>query len=228
MKTNLIDELLLLGLNDSKGDFDVDLSALAYGLGGALVLELILNNRISIVSGVVRIKDSRFIGEPIIDKYFQKIMESKKERELSFWIESLSTAGEDLKYTTIDKLVAGGILRMSKEKVLWVFNTNRYPARNATPENRLRKRLNDIIVKELKPELREAMLLSMINSCGMVSDIFGSSREKAYKRRIKEIAEGEEVAVAAGKAIKEVKDHIDAAVMTAVTTSLVTTTIINS
>lgn len=59
---NLVDKLILLALDDDKGTFAAQPIALQYGLAGAVILELFLQERIKIVDKKVIIKNRTRIG----------------------------------------------------------------------------------------------------------------------------------------------------------------------
>lgn len=228
MKLNLIDQLILLALNDDTGKFDVDSDTLGFATAGAVLLELVLQNRVDVDGKTVRVTDTAFTGEKILDSCFTKIVQSKKERSVSHWIEALAGVGGVIKDETVNRLIESGILRRVKEKVLWVFEVNKFPAQNRMPENMLRKRIHDIVMNDQEPDIREAVLLSLISSCDAVRTVFGKDRAAAYKRRIKEISADEQIAAIAGEAVKRVKEQMEAAMIAIIAASVATTVAVTS
>ena len=227
MTLNLIDELLLLALDDKKGTFISDSFSFAYGISGAIMLELILENRIEVCNQKVCVKDKTTTGEKILDDYLELIIQSKKERALKEWIQIFGEKAGRIIKETIEKLIEKGILTKKKEKFLWVFSINNYPARNSELENMLRDRLHDIIMNEQKPKLKEIMLLSLIDSCDLSREVFGKEKSVTYKGKIKAITEDIELTKSVNEAIKEVSDALIALSVIIMSTTT-TTTIINN
>jgi len=227
MILNLVDELLLLALDDEKGTFISDSFSFAYGISGAVMLELILENKIEVCNQKVCAKDKTTTGEEILDDYLKLIILSKKERSIKDWVQLFGEKAESIINDTIEKLIENGILTKRKEKFLWVFSVNNYPAQNSELENILRDRLHDIIMNDKKPELKELMLLSLIESCDLSSEVFGKEKSKAYKGKIKEIVEATELTKLINEAIAEVSDAL-VALSVVMMSAMTTTTIINN
>ena len=208
MTLNLIDELLLLALDDEKGTFISDSFSFAYGISGAIMLELILENRIEVRNQKVSVKDKNTTGEKILDEYLALIIQSKKERAVKEWVQLFGEKADRVIKETIEKLIEKGILTKKKEKFLWVFSINNYPAQNSELENILRDRLHDIIMNDKKPKLKEIMLLSLIDSCDLSREVFGKEKSVAYKGKIKAITEDIELTKSVNETIKEVSDAL--------------------
>jgi hypothetical protein len=223
MYLNLIDQLTLLALDDEKGSFVVDSTSFYYALAGAVIMELALQMRIDLSGEKVVIKDKTLTGDVIIDSYFELIMKSEKERKVKYWIQHIGQKGSKIRRGTIDKLIDDRILTKKENKILWVFTYNKYPAQNSRPENLLRRRLYDIIVHSHRPELKEIMLLNLIQSCNLQKEVFGKEQAKTFKRKIKTINEYDDLAGVVNKSVKEICKAINAMLVILVATTVVTT-----
>lgn len=208
MELNLIDELTLLALDDEKGIFISEPIHFRYGLSGAIMLELALRNKIEIVDKKVIVKSKVNIGDELLDTYLNLIIESKKEKSLNKWIQIIGSKEKKIKTETVNKLIKKGLLTKKEGKILWVININKYPAQNSLPENKLRKRLNDIIENGKKPKINEIMLISLIDSCNLVKEVFGTEKSNIIKIKIKDIIENSEISQQINQSVKEVYDQI--------------------
>jgi len=221
MELNLIDELILLGLDDEKGVFVSDSTAFAYGLAGAVIFELTLRDRVELRKEKLFVKNRKPTGDRIIDVYLDTIVKSKKEKSLHDWVEILGEEVETIKKQTIDKLILAGILTKREEKILWVFTNNKYPAQNSTQENLLRRRLCQLMENKEEPKLNEVMLISLIDSCSLNEEVFGKEKAETYKDRIKSVVENTKNSAEINKTVKEIHEQIVAIfVMFTVTTML--------
>lgn len=227
MELNLIDQLTLLALDDKKGTFVTDSTAYSYALAGALIMELALEERIDLSGEKVVVKDKTKTGDKIIDTYFNLIIESEKERKVRSWVDRIGNKANKIKHDTIEKLIDSRILEKKEDKILWIFSYNKYPAQNPRPENQLRNRLYDIVVNSHRPELKEIMLLNLVESCSLGKEVFGKEKARVFKKKMKVINQYDHLASEVNKSVKEICDAINAMLVIIIASS-VTTTVVSS
>lgn len=227
MNLNLVDQLTLLALDDDKGSIVADSFSFGYGLAGAVILELSLQERIEIKEKKIEVKSSASCNDILLDYFLDMIRNSKKKRKIQTWVEMMGNKADHIKDETVNKLIDDGILTRREEKILWVFSNDKYPTKNAKPENELRKRLNDILLNQREISSKEAMLISLIDMCDLNKEVFGKERAKEYKKKIKAIIEEAQLSSEVGKAVKEIHDALMAVVIMLITTST-TTAVISS
>lgn len=226
MNLTLIDQLTLLALDDHKGDLIPDSTTFSYALAGALILELALEGRIDLSDEIVKVRDRSKTGDAILDQFLAMIYESKKERKVRSWIDRIGQKSEQIKKETIAKLIDQRILEKREEKILWVFNVDKYPTQNPKPENQLRGRLYDIVINHHTPDLKEIMILNLVESCRLEREVFGKEHAKVFKKEMKRIKEDDQISSSVNKSIKEISEAINAMLVimiaTAVTTNVAT------
>lgn len=220
---NLVDKLLLLALDDEKGTFVSGPFALTYGLAGAILLELSLKECIRIVDKKVVVNNLKQIDDSLLNSYLQLLRSSKKERSLKYWIQKFGNKERSIKKEILDKLILKGILAKREQKILWVFNNDKFPTVNAKPENILRKRLYEIIEFNKKPTLDELMLISLIDTCDLNKIVYGKDRTKRCKGRIKTIIANAKNSMAISATIKEVHEVILAMIVVIISASIAST-----
>lgn len=224
MELNLVDKFILLALNDDKGTFASEPFAMTYGLAGAILLELSLRECITITNKKVHLKNKQRIGDGLLDKYFELIFKSKKDRTVMHWIQSFGNKERKIKKEILDKLIQKGILTKREEKFLWVFNNDKFPTVNSKPENTLRKRLYDIIEFDKSPQVDELMLICLIDTCKLNRTVYGKERAKNCKDRIRTIIADAKKSKDISATIKEVHDIILAMIVMVITSSTVAAT----
>ncbi|NNK17633.1 MAG: GPP34 family phosphoprotein [Maribacter sp.] len=217
-----------MALDDEKGTFVSGPFALTYGFAGAILLELSLKECIKIVDKKVVVKKLKRIDDSLLDSYLQLLMNSKKERSLKFWIQKFGNKERSIKKEILDKLILKGILDKREQKILWVFNNDKFPTVNSKPENILRKRLNEIIEFNKKPTLDELMLISLIDACDLNKIVFGKDRAKRCKDSIKTIIADAKNSIAISATIKEVHEAILAMLVVIISSSIAATTVTSS
>lgn len=221
MELRLAEELLLLGLNDEKGTVESSaVMSLDSGVTGALLLELAENGIIDIAGEHLRVINPRMTGDPVKDALLLLLLEEKKPKKLQDWIGQLIKKINPVKEMLLINLVHYGILEKVDGKILWVFKTEKYPAKYDQPEQLIRKRLYDIVLGGKEPDERSMMLLTLIDACGMIEELFREKKEKkAAEKRIKELVKSNRV----GEAVSGTVEGLHAALTAALSCSLICT-----
>jgi len=229
MKLSLIDQLTLLALDDESGSFVCDSLAYSYSLAGAILLELSLHNRIEVIhKNKVLVKDKINTGDSLLDEYLQLMVQSKKEKTVQDWLDTIGQQADKINQQTIDKLIETGILKHKEEKILWVFTVHKYPAKNSEPEDSLKQRLNKIIENNEQPQLNDIMLLSLVDTCELHKEIFGKEKAEEYQKKMKAIIKDVHISAIMNQTVKEVHAALQAALLILISSTVMTTTIINS
>lgn len=211
MELNLLDQLTLLALDDKKGTFLTDSGQLAFSMAGAIIFELVLHNKIDLGKKKVHLRENMNIGDKVLDPFLEMIRSSKKERSLEHWIEAFSNKISDTKKETIKKLILFGIIKKKEEKFLWIFNADKYPARNAAPENELKEKLRHIIECHEEAEVREILLLSLVDACKLSTEVFGRKLSKEEKSNIEAMIKKTDLGATINKTLKDVNEMVTAA-----------------
>ena len=202
----LMEELLLLALDDEKGKILSSSScALPYGLRGALLLELFLAEKIDIVDKKIVVIDKSNTGNEVLDNGLNIIDTYHKQKTVKFWITKLTSQMKELRKDLLNELITKGILEQQDKKVLWVIPATRYPTKNPVIENRVRKRIIGIVLHDEELDERSSMLISLINACELIKEVFPKDNLKDAKKKIKTIIQDEKI----GKAItSQISDEI--------------------
>jgi len=209
------EEILLLSLRDREGT-TICGPSYTHAMGGAILAELLFAERITIEQNgkksIVRVTDTRPVGDTVLDAGLERIRQSTKHRSPQHWITSFANIG-DLKHRTAEALCRLGILKADIDKVLFVFNRKIYPEINPVPEQSLRNRLHDAIFSDHEPvDIRTTVLLALAHHAGLLSVPFGRKELKKRKKRIESIIAGNLM----GEATKQAIQAMQAAVMVAV------------
>ena len=225
MDLDLLEEYLLIALDDDKGKFVIDSTHLHYGFGGAILLELALREKISIEGDYIRLKDSSTVKEVALNKAIDILESSSKSIKIKDLINTLAKKAGELKQDTLQRLMNKGILKKEEHKILWIIPNNKYPTSDLSPENKVRERLKAVMLLGEKSEPRDIMLLSLIDVSDLTREAFRDKEDyKAVKKKIKEVTQDVKISNAINKSIRE----IQAAIMIAITTTMIVTTVTTS
>lgn len=224
IQLNLLEKYLLIALDDDKGNFVNDSIHLHYGFAGAILLELALREKIEVFGERVVLKDHTTEKEIALNKAieFLEVEGGVKTKDL---VSKLAKKASEFKNDTLQKLINKGVLERKEGKILWIFPNDKYPTHNLLPENRLRQRLNDVVLHDKKPDSEDIMLLSLINVSGLTKEAFRDAEDrKAIKKKIEAMTSDMKLSQVINASIRE----IQAAIMIAITTSVMVSTITTS
>jgi len=219
---NLPEEFVLLAYADD-GTLVTTGTQLDNGLGGSLLLELALSERVNIQDQRVLVRDPTPTGDTVVDYALAQLVADGKDRKPGYWVPKLAIG---IRERVLAELVAQGVLGREKDKVMWVFPRTRYPsARGVEPvaEAEARGRLRAAVSASGEVERRTAALCALVAATGLERKIFADLDPKRVKARLKEISEGAWAAEAVRKTIDEVQAAIMVAIVVASTSSAVAT-----
>ena len=208
---NLAEELALLGYGDD-GKPVTDRMHLDNGLGGALLLELALAERVDIEDKRVVVRNPAPTGDPIIDQALAQIVNDQKSRKPGHWVTKFAKTREQV----MDSLVAQGAVRREEDKVMLVFPRTRFPSTHGIEppaETEARQRMVAAITGTGPVEPRTAALCALVAATDLDKKVFRDLDRKQVKARLEEIGQGAWAATAVKKSIEEIQSAIMVAVV---------------
>lgn len=201
----LHEELLLLALKDARGTIESKAAMCQYALGGAILAELLLADRITIGDDKKKLVDhvpGPLIREPLLDECLDLIGSAKRRRRAVNWVTRFARI-KSLKHRVAQGLCRRGILQAGEDKVLWLFTRRIYPERDPVPEQGIVERLAQAIFGDTSEvDGRTAILLALAQGVGMLPIHFDKKQLKARKHRIKQIADGQLLGAATREAVQ--------------------------
>lgn len=207
--------IVLLGLDDEQGHFDSGTATyLNYGFAAALIIDLLLAERIELEDGKIRVKTNALTRNKALDNVLSRMYRVKSPKSVSHWVHAIVMDCAKLWKQTLNELIQQGILRHKTKKFLWVFKLNRYPTVDSRAEDKLRARLRELLFQSESPDKDERMLLSILLHCELYTLIAkGKEERKQAKARLKALTEEEEM----GKHFSQAIQEAQAAVFVAMT-----------
>jgi hypothetical protein len=219
----LYEEIMLLALRDEEGTIASG-TRYEYATGGAILAELLLNQRIHIEhrrkKARVHLLDSSPTGDSLLDECLETFSAAKKTKSLEDWVSRFAGI-KNLRHRIARQLCNASILRADEEKVLLLFKRRTYPEVNPEPERKLIERLRQAIFTDTSDvDDRMAVLVSLGKAADLLKVVFAKKELKNRKERIEQIVDGE----ALGKAAKEAIEAVEAAETVAYIVPIVTST----
>jgi hypothetical protein len=208
---NLAQDFVLLAYADD-GTPETDSTRLDNGAGGALLLELALDERVGVQDTKVVVRDSSPTGDAQVDAALAEVAGDGRPRKPDHWVQHFARYARQ---QALDELVGRGVLQREKGTVLLVFPRTTYPATGGVEppaETETRARLRAAVAGTGPVEPRTAALCALVAATDLDRKVFPDLDRKQVKGRLKEIGEGSWAA----DAVKQTIEQIQAAVMIAV------------
>lgn len=222
----LYEELMLLTFKDKEGTVAGG-AMYQYAIGGALIAELVMSERVTIRKDAKRhflsVVDPTPLSDPLVDEWLASMASSTKERQVSEWVAEIAGTSK-LKQRVAEQLCRRGILRTDEDKVLWIFTRKIYPELDPKPERELIARLETAIFSDEEVDPRTAVLAAVAHNCGILPVVFDKKRIEERKDRISKIADG---SVAAGATAEAIAAMQAAIMVTVIIPTIVTPTIVS-
>jgi Golgi phosphoprotein 3 len=211
------EEIVLLALDDQTGaPLPLPVTALAYGLAGAVLADLAVAGKIDTDEKKLVVLDPTPTGDLLIDPWLAVIAEEKKPRPVAHWLSVLADRQQEIEQPALDRLIARGVLRRQDKKILWVIGLRRYPTVDGHERTEVRTRLGELILGDDIPDPRDAILISLLSGCRLTDKIFSGPEFVAREKRLETLAKmdlvGREVASATTEAIDALTGAMNAAV----------------
>jgi len=202
----LVEEIVLLSLDDTTGaHLPLMPQAIGYGLAGAVLADLEMAGRIATRTKCVEVLNAAPTGNLLIDPWLQRIADQEKCHSISHWLVVLSDEKHDIEKAVLDHLIERGILKRQDKKILWVIGLRRYPTVHNEERVEVKTRLARLIQSEEPPTHFDTTLISLLQGCYLISEVFGADLLDGRSARIATIADadtvGREVAAASREAI---------------------------
>ena len=196
----LAGDLLLLALDDRKGHIlkSAHRDVLPYSCAGAVIMDLVILERLRLVEGEVSVCDPKPIGEPILDRPLEFLGSDVEKQSLASAIRWVARIGGDLERLILDRLVEQGFLALGTRRVLWIFPVRCYRSADDRREANVKARLRQIAENKSPWEERDAVLVSLARTCNLQYELFPRSDLRQFAEGQ---AAGHEQAVTIAKAV---------------------------
>ncbi len=208
------EEMLLLVLDDKSGTFitepDININ---YALAGAVLADLALKGRIEADPDKLFVLDAKPTGDAVQDAVLERISEADEVQDTAYWVAEIGQRGEEVREHLLSRLVDRGILKRVDEKVLWVFETRRYPTIDGREEREVKKRILDTLLSEGTPGPEDAVIISLADSCNLFRQILGDRELENLRGRIEAIADSDAIGLAVGETIRQVRASVAPMIM---------------
>lgn len=220
----IAEDLLLLLTDDETGKLAASSEEIDVALGGALLLELVLTQRVDVAgpsepvrSGRLVVRDASPTADALLDEALA-VVEAKQGKKPQAVVSAL---GKGVRGRLYQRLVDRGLLRAEAGKVLGVFARHRWPAQDAAHEDAVRTALESALRSSATDDTRIGALISLLLALKVLPKVVDPATAGLSRQEMNDhagrIAEGNWSSDAVRRAI----DGLRAAVIAAATTTSV-------
>ena len=183
-----VEKTCLLVLDD-KGEFlPIHPNILECALVGAVLMDLAFAYRIDTDPQTLTVTDSTPTGEDMLDRVLARIGEHGETNDTVTWIKLLSReAAEDIRKQALGCLVDRGVLQRQEKRSLLGFRKDRYSTLEGAAAREAKDRIRAIILSDDIPDPRDTALLSLVDACNILPDVFPDGEIKNAGGRIKQL-----------------------------------------
>jgi hypothetical protein len=203
----LAEELVLLALDDESGKLATSTSGyFNYALAGALLLDLVLANKIDIQNKKVLVLNPQPMDDELLQMAFQPILESKKPKDIGDWVYKIGNNYAVLRDTISHRMQNAGILGREEKKVLKIFTSVHHPILKPDLKYAIFQRIEPILMAQAPASDRDIALLSLLKCANLINSLFTKEFRKQISEEIKKIVKNEKI----GKAVSDLIAGINA------------------
>jgi hypothetical protein len=211
----LAEDLLLLVTDDATGRLSVsgELAAgelVDAGLAGANLVELTLPGKVDVSGeqdqgrrGRIIVRDPSPPGDEVLDAAL-RILVKRQGRKPSAVIRPL---GKKLRRVLYQRLADSGVLRAERRRVLGIFPTRTWPAKDPRRKVEVRQQVTQALVGTAAPDERTAALIALLHALRCEHKVVDRRPYQLSRRQLRaraaEIAQGDWASEAVRKAIDE-------------------------
>ncbi len=209
----IAEEFLLLAFDDETGRPLIGGDKLEPALGGALLVELALKERLTVAPkeagvtkrGRVTIIDLKPTDDPELDTALTAVA-AREGTKIGHFITSMSgkRISKGVKLRLLTRMARAGLLTEQHGKVLGLFPTTQWPAADRAAEDEIRQRLHGALIAGTTPSERTVSLIALLTATDLLVKVVPTDDKRALRRKAKELSEGDWAAAAVKAAIDEV------------------------
>ena len=212
MMLRFAEEVLLLLLHDENGKFArVPEWSLRYALGGGVLMDLALENRIDTDLEKLVLIDPSPVGDGLLDPLLEEIAESKESHDARYWVEVAAGRSWEIREEALSRLVERGILEQREDRFLWVLRSRRYPVIDGKAERELKLRIMEVLFSDVLPDPRDIVIICLADACGIFKELLAERELDLVAERIGQVRKMDLIGQAVSNAIWDIETAVAAA-----------------
>lgn len=218
----IAEDLLLLLTEDDTGRLTVQADQMDVALGGAVMLELALSERVGLTGpadpgkpGRVIVRDPSPTGDAVLDTGLAVLVERQGRKPA----EVIRPVSRNLRGTLYQRLAAAGVVQEREGRILGIFPTHRWPAQDREHEARLRDEVTAALLEQTPPQARVAGLVALLHALRQEHQVVDARAHGLSRRELRHRADRIAQGDWASEALRTVVDELAAVIITTIAIS---------
>ena len=200
------EEVMLLLLHDENGRFErVPDWSLGYALGGGVLMDLALENRIDTDLDNLILVDDTPLGDSLLDATLADIAAAEDKRDARFWVERTAGRADEIREEALSRLVHSGILEVQEDRFLWVFRSRRYPVVDGRAEREVKLRIMEVLFSDEIPDPRDVVIICLADACALFRQLLSKQELERASKRIEQVTRLDLIGQAMSQAIRDIQ-----------------------
>jgi hypothetical protein len=205
----LLEEIVLLTINPKTGCLEGgDEFGVRYALAGAVLFDLALAQRIDTDVDSVTVINNLPTGNLIQDELLAALSKRVGSYKVRDCVEQIFYQRKDLEGEALALLITKGILRKEASKVFWVIDVERLRVIDGAHHQNIKARLANAVLDDEIPEVRDIMLVSLANACGLLSVVLAPAQIELRANWIETLSKIETISRNVGYAIAQLLEDL--------------------
>ena len=200
------EEIMLLLLDDDGGEFvRVPEWSLQCALAGAVLMDLALENRIDTDLEQLILVDSTPVGDDLLDPTLARIAQATERHDTRYWIQHTAQHANRIRERVLERLVDRGILQRRDERLLWVFQSRRYPVVDGKADREVKLRIMAVLFSDEIPDPRDIVIVCLAEACGLFRELLSRRELEHATARIEQVRKLDLIGQAVSQAVWDIE-----------------------
>ncbi|MXY54486.1 MAG: GPP34 family phosphoprotein [Gammaproteobacteria bacterium] len=203
------EEIMLLLLHDEDGRFArVPDWSVRYALGGGVLMDLALEDRIDTDPSTLILLDKTPVGDDLLDPMLADIASAQETRDARYWVERAAARADQIRERALERLIKGGILEQRDDRFLWVFRARRYPIVDGQAEREVKLRIMGVLFSDDIPDPRDIVILCLADACGIFKELLTPREVELAAKRIEQVRKMDLIGQAVTRAVWDIESSL--------------------
>jgi len=215
------EKFLMIAHHPEKGRFMITGMFIQYGIAGAILLDLTLEERIDITNKRLILKTPGTSADPLINEITALISGDPRPRMVGYWVRKLARRYNRYKRQVLEGLAKKRMVRIEERKFLGLIPYRRsYLTESYTRTNLVRQLKNELLANTRGPSSPNMAIAGLIEACRMQRHLADDREElKKIRIRLKDIIKESPVSDVVSQTVRQVQAAIFASVTAAIIAS---------
>ncbi|MGZ2369260.1 GOLPH3/VPS74 family protein [Ancylomarina sp. YFZ004] len=214
MNLSSVEKFFVLAHHPQKGKFMISDIHINYGLIGAILLDMSLEDRIKVEDDRLVLKGSIEFNDLIRSEIALQISQSEKPRKIRYWMSKLARKSRKYKWTVLNDLSDKRIVRIEEKRFLGLIPYKKTYLQDNVKRDSLIEELRRDVFTHRKLNKENVVILSLIEACKMHKILASDKSElRVLRKELKDLLIDSPIADVLDKTIKQVQAAIMGAVI---------------